>query len=167
MRSNGSRREALKCSHSVAFVISLRPVAVGGHGAAEWAEWLFHFPSLAAKIPIVEVYTRGGTVFCRRRYLASCAFPWRWWGHASPGVAPRSFAKSQAGGLPSRSLHPGRDGFLEETVSGIACFPVAVVGPCFAGGGPSELCNILSRGSPLGTLQTFRPGVSLRNFANC
>ena len=77
MRSNGARREALKCSHSVALVTSVRPIAVAGHCATEWAEWLFYFPSLAAKIPIVEDYIRGGTFFWRRRCLASRAFPWR------------------------------------------------------------------------------------------
>ena len=78
MRSNGARREALKCSHSVALVTSVRPVAVAGRGATEWAEWLFYFPSLAAKISIVEVYPLGGTIFWMRRYLASRALPWRW-----------------------------------------------------------------------------------------
>ena len=88
MRSNGARREALKCSYSVALVTSVRPVAVAGHLATEWAEWLFYFPSLAAKNPIVEAYTRGRTGFWSRRYLA-------------PGVSPRSFTTVQVGCSPT------------------------------------------------------------------
>ena len=41
MRSNGARRKALKCSHRVALVTSVRPVAVAGHCATERAERLF------------------------------------------------------------------------------------------------------------------------------
>ena len=96
----------------------------------------------------------------------------RWTWSCRMGWVAFSFSIAGCQNSPSRNLH--RDGFLEETVSGIACFPVAA---CFAGvaprsfaknlagGPPSGLCKTLGQGSAFRTLQIVRPRVAPRNFA--
>ena len=147
MRSNGARREALKCSYSVALVTSVRPVAVAGHLATEWAEWLFYFPSLAAKNPIVEAYTRGGTGFWRRRYLA-------------PGVSLESFTTVQVGCSPTELCNILGQGVSLRGQTRVALGALQKI----SRGSPHGALHDFG-GSPFGDLHQFGPGVALRRFA--
>ena len=91
-------------------------------------------------------------------------------GHASPGVAPQSFAKCQARGSHFGTLQKISPmsplGTLQnfKTVPNKAPRNFAL---SQATGRPSELCKISSRGSPFGTLpnKEISRGVAPRSFA--
>ena len=167
----------MKCSHSVALVTSVRPVAVAGHCATEWAEWLFEFPSLAAKITSGEgrfsggdgvwhrAPSRGGDgpCFAGGRPSELCKMLGQGlslWNFAKnkPNVSPRNFAKFLAGGSPLGTLQ----NFKSVPNKAPRNFALSQ-----ATGRPSELCKISSRGSPFGTLpnKEISRGVAPRNFA--
>ena len=106
------------------------------------------FEKRPAKNPIVEAYTRGGTGFWRRRYLA-------------PGVSPESFTTVQVGCSPTELCNILGQGVSLRGQTRVALGALQKI----SRGSPHGALHDFG-GSPFGDLHQFGPGVAHRKLQN-